>query len=201
MLNSVTFTFPIVNVCGRNYSQLWSEHHIFVRIWGDNMIIKMVYYLKRRNISLLACRLIRSICCCSKCECNTIIHCETSGIILVSPASCRKGTIFLDFVTYSMSSQYPALLAALGEKLAKQNWHKAYCLRLMKLKKKYSGSHLLKLKCYAGISWFVFLKWRFCWGLTPFCKVRLLRRKTSLRKCHLRCFNKFRWIWPLEIAC
>lgn len=89
------------------------------------MIIKKVYYPKRRNVSLLACSHIRLY--------PAVINVITTGyftvrlqgssqccLVLTGRAVARSGDFFLDFVTYSISSQYPALLAILGEKLAKQ---------------------------------------------------------------------------------
>lgn len=41
-------------------------------------------------------------------------------LVLAGRALAREGEFFLDFVTSGIRSEYPALLAVLGEKLAKQ---------------------------------------------------------------------------------
>jgi len=41
-------------------------------------------------------------------------------LALARRAPAREGEFYLDFITYSISSLYPALLAVPGKKLAKQ---------------------------------------------------------------------------------
>lgn len=89
------------------------------------MIIKMYYYLKRRNESLLArshIRLYAAFLNVIKTEWFTV---RLQGlpqchIVLTGRLLARKGGFFLDFVTYNITSQNPALPAVLVKKFARE---------------------------------------------------------------------------------